>query len=82
MLARFPKDQSPELPFLQAMSILKPPPKPLTALGIGGYRGLQYCATALLAVASTPSVDMDGEAGQWLVDLGSVQSGWLERCSA
>lgn len=72
MRAKFPKGRSPELPPLQTMSIPKPPAKPPTARGIGVYRGLVYCATALLAAACTPSVQPDGRAGPWLVDLGSV----------
>jgi len=47
--------------------------EPSTAPTIEAFRGLLYGALALLAVACSPPVDTEGRAGEWLVDLGSVQ---------
>lgn len=54
------------------MSILNPPPNSLTARHFGGGRGLLLGAAALLVTACSPSVDTEGRAGDWLVDLDSV----------
>ncbi len=45
---------------------------PEVAFFTRGGRGLLYCAAAVLVVACSPSVDTEGRAADWLVDLGSV----------
>lgn len=49
-----------------------PPQDPSTGPDAGGHRVLLCCAAVLLAAACSPSVDTEGRAGEWLVDLGSV----------
>ena len=59
----------------RTMTIRNPSREPSTAPAIGAYRGLLFGAAALLATACSPSADTQGRAGEWLVDLGSVQCG-------
>ncbi len=55
------------------MTIRNPSREPSTAPSIGAYGGLLYAPAALLAVACSAPVDTDSRAGEWLVDIGSVQ---------
>ncbi|MCG5494934.1 hypothetical protein [Ectothiorhodospira variabilis] len=54
------------------MTIRNSSQEPSTAPAIGVYRALLYGLVVLLAVACSPSVDKQGSAGEWLVDLNSV----------